>query len=91
MIMANLVTINGASIDADDPCALYQALYAVKLKMLAGEHVAEFSLQSPVTRETVTFASGRMEELEKELMRLSAACTAATTGRRQSRRWNLRY
>lgn len=89
--MTNLVIINGAQVDADDPCALYQALYAVKLKMLSGENVAEFSLQSPVTRETVTFAPGRMEDLEKELMRLSAACTAATTGRRQSRRWIMRF
>lgn len=89
--MASIVTINGAQVDTDDPCALYQALYAVKLKMLAGENVTEFSLQSPVTRETVTFAPGRMDELEKELMRLSAACTAATTGRRQSRRWRLRF
>lgn len=89
--MTNLVTINGAQVDADDPCALYQALYAVKLKMISTEIVTEMSIQSPVTRETVTFAPGRMEELEKELMRLSAACTAATTGCRPSRRWRLRF
>lgn len=85
------VTINGTAVDADDPCALYQALYAVKLKILAGENVSEFSLQSPVTRETVTFAPGRMEDLDKELMRLSAACTQVTTGCRASRRWRLRF
>lgn len=85
------VTINGTAVDADDPCALYQALYAVKLKMISTEIVTEMSIQSPVTRETVTFAPGKMEELDKELMRLSAACTQVTTGCRASRRWRLRF
>lgn len=86
-----MVTINGASIDADDPCALYQTLYAVKLRMLSGEQVGEMSIQSPVTREAVVFSPGRLADLDRELVRLSEACTIKTTGRRISRRWKFRY
>jgi len=89
--MPVMVNINGASVDAEDPCSLYQALYAVKLKLIAGENVSEFSLQSPVTRETVVYNQGSLAEINKELMRLSAACTQKTTGRRPSRRWGLRF
>ncbi|MDG4877642.1 hypothetical protein P9273_21300 [Mesorhizobium sp. WSM4935] len=74
--MATLVTINGVAVDQDDPCALYQALYATKLRMLAGEHVEELSIQSPVTREQMRFSSANSKSLDAELMRLAAACTA---------------
>lgn len=86
-----MVKINGANVDAEDPCALYQALYATKLRMLAGEQVGEMSLQSPVTRETVVFSPGSMSALDRELVRLSEACTLKTTGRRVTRRWKFRY
>jgi len=85
------VTINGAVVDVDDPCALYQALYAVKLKILAGEHVEEISLQSPVSREMMRVSAGNMGQLDKELMRLSAACTLKTTGQRARYRKVMRY
>jgi hypothetical protein len=85
------VTINGAVIDVDDPCALYQALYAVKLKILAGEHVEEISLQSPVSREMMRVSAANMGQLDKELMRLSAACTLKTTGHRARYRKVMRY
>ena len=45
----SVVTIGGVSVDTDDPCALWQALYAYKLKVLAGEQVEEFEIRSPVT------------------------------------------
>lgn len=86
-----LIKINGAEIDAEDPCALYQALYAVKLRMMAGDQVEEMSIQSPVTRESVIFSPGNLSALDKELVRLSEACTLKTTGRRASRRWKFRY
>lgn len=75
------VTINGSTVDQDDPCALYQALYAVKLRLLAGEAVEELSIQSPVTRETVVYSAANLKALDAELMRLSAACSAKS-GRR---------
>jgi hypothetical protein len=79
--MATIV-IDGAPVEMDDPCALYQALYAVKLKILAGEHVEEIMLQSPVSREMMRVSAANMAQLDKELMRLSAACNAKTTGKR---------
>lgn len=86
-----MVKINGGEVDADDPCALWQALYAVKLRLLAGEQVTEMSIQSPVTREQVTFSSSNMTQIDAELNRLQAKCQAKTTGRRPSRRWGLRF
>lgn len=85
------VTINGAAVDADDPCAMWQALYAVKLKMIAGEIVQEMTLQSPVTRETVIFSPGKLASLDQELNRLQAACQAKRSGRRPSARWKLKF
>jgi hypothetical protein len=86
-----LVKINGAEVDTDDPCALWQALYAVKLRILAGEQVSQMSIQSPVTREQVVFSSANASQLDAELNRLQAACQAKTTGRRPNRRWKLRF
>lgn len=85
------VTINGVAVDVDDPCALYQALYAVKLKILAGEQVEEISLQSPVSREMMRVSAANMAQLDKELMRLSAACELKTTGKRARYRKVMRY
>lgn len=70
------VKIGGADIDAEDPCALYHALYAVKLKRLAGEVVEEVQVQSPASRRMIRAASIPMGELNLELTRLAAACEA---------------
>lgn len=86
-----VVTINGAPVDTDDPCALYQALYAVKIKILAGEQIEEISLQSPVSREMMRVSAANMAQLDKELMRLSAACTAKTTGKRTRYAKSIRF
>lgn len=71
-----MVTINGVSVDDGDPCALYQALYAVKLRFAAGESVEELTIQSPVTRETVRFSPANIKVLDAELMLLATACQA---------------
>ena len=89
--MPNMISIGGAPVDADDPCALYQALYATKLKLISGEMVGEYSIQSPITRDSVTFSQSNLRALEAELNRLAAACQEKTTGRRPTRRWSLRY
>ncbi|MUO27444.1 MULTISPECIES: hypothetical protein [Rhizobium/Agrobacterium group] len=86
-----LVKINGVEVDQDDPCALFQALYSVKLRALAGEHVSQMSIQSPVTRDQVVFSSANLSALDTELNRLASACHEKTTGRRLSRRWTLKY
>lgn len=81
--MPNNVLINGASVDAEDPCALYQALYAIKVQILAGEHVEEFSIRSPVTQETFRVATAKLSDLNKELSRLADACSQANGGKRK--------
>jgi hypothetical protein len=80
--MTNMVTINGASVDADDPCALYQALYAAKLALIAGERVEETEIRSPVSQNRVRVSVGSMEALNAEIMKLAAACQAKTSGKR---------
>jgi hypothetical protein len=87
----SIMIIGGAPVEMDDPCALYEALYAVKLKILAGEHVEEISLQSPVSREMMRLSAANMVQLDKELMRLSTACTLKTTGQRARYRKVMRY
>jgi hypothetical protein len=79
--MANMVTIDGHSVDAEDPCALYQALYAVKLKLLAGDRVEEIEIRSPVNQRRLRVAAGNIKALDAELMRVASACSAKN-GRR---------
>lgn len=89
--MSNLVKILGISVDIDDPCALYAALAAAKAKRLAGEAIEETEVRSPVMQQRVRVASSSIAEIDKELVRLQAACQAKTTGCRPSRRWRMRY
>ncbi|GGF56651.1 hypothetical protein GCM10007301_15420 [Azorhizobium oxalatiphilum] len=81
--MANIVTIRGAQVDADDPCALWQALYAFKLAVLAGERVEEIEVRSPVTTRRSRFGASSMSDLEAELDRLQASCEAKSGRRRR--------
>ncbi|WP_287268417.1 hypothetical protein [Mesorhizobium sp.] len=74
--MARIVVIGGVQVDAEDPCALYQALYAAKLKLLAGERVEETEVRSPVTHQRIRVSVASMAALDAELMRLAAACSA---------------
>lgn len=83
--MPNLVTIGGASVDADDPCALYQALYAQKLRMIAGERVEETEIRSSVSQRRIKLSAANMSALDAELMALSAACTAKTGNGKRTR------
>ncbi|SCM73393.1 hypothetical protein KL86PLE_110049 [uncultured Pleomorphomonas sp.] len=75
------VTVNGQVVDADDPCALYQALYALKLQLIGGESISEIEVQDPVSQRRTRFTSGNLDALDGELLRLSTACTRKTTGR----------
>lgn len=78
--MANL-TINGQVVDAADPCALYQALYAQKIMLIAGENVSEIELQDPVSQRRTVFSQANIKALDDELLKLATACTRQTTGR----------
>ncbi|MAY63990.1 MAG: hypothetical protein CML29_17440 [Rhizobiales bacterium] len=77
------VKIDGATVDMDDPCALYQALYAIKLKRLSGAAIEEGEIQSPVTRRRMRYGTIPMDLLEAELDRLATACDAKNGKRRR--------
>ena len=89
--MSNLVKIGGVPVDIDDPCALYAALAAAKAKRLAGGQVEETEIRSPVMHQRLKVASSSIADIDKELVRLQAACQEKTTGCRPGRRWRFRY
>ncbi len=89
--MTRMVTINRIEVDADDPCALKSALELVRIRIIAGENVEEFSLQSPVTRETVRFSPANMKALEAEIDRLDRACRRQNGCAVPTRRMRFRY
>jgi hypothetical protein len=76
------IKLGGVMVDADDPCALYQALYAAKLRMVAGEQIEETEYRSAVSQSRVRIAPANMAAIDDELMRLSTACQAKTSGKR---------
>ncbi|MEP9378395.1 hypothetical protein ABLE91_16890 [Aquabacter sp. CN5-332] len=81
--MPNMVMINGAQVDADDPCALWQALYAFKLKVIAGDKVDEMEIRSPVTNRRTRWGAANIKDLDAELARLQSACDAKKGKRRR--------
>lgn len=89
--MTTMIKIAGMTVDADDPCSMYAALAAVKAKRLAGEQIEESEIRSPVMQQRVKLASSSIADIDKELVRLQAACQAKTNGCRPSRRWKLRF
>ncbi len=80
--MPTLVKIAGVTVDAENPCALYQALYAAKLKLIAGDAVEEVEVQSPATRRRLRVSKGNLAALDAELSRLATACSQQTGGAR---------
>lgn len=74
--MPTMVKIGGVNVDQDDPCALHQALYAAKLRLLAGDRLEEVEVQSPATRRRIRVAASNMAAIDAELMNLAAACSA---------------
>lgn len=75
--MANVI-IGGVTVDADDPCALYQALYSAKLSVIAGGNV--IMVQHGETK--TQFGAANMKSLDAELSRLSDLCSQSTGGRK---------
>ena len=78
----SIIKIDGADVDTDDPCAVYQALYAVKLKRVAGEQVNEVEIKSPVGQRRMQIATISLDDLNTELNRLADACQKKTNGKR---------
>ncbi|MCQ0986410.1 hypothetical protein [Jiella marina] len=76
-----MVTIAGQEVDADDPCALYAALYQAKLKMLDGTLAEEVEIRSAITNRRVRYSAASMKALDAELRHLQQQCQAKTSGR----------
>jgi hypothetical protein len=89
--MTNAVKIGGIIVDVEDPCALYAVLAAARTKRLAGEQLEESEIRSPVMHQRIKVSSSSIADIDKELVRLQAACQAKTTGCRPTRRMRLRF
>ena len=89
--MTNMVVLAGVPVDADDPCALWQALYAAKLKRIAGESFEEVEIQSPATRRRIRVAATSMADLDRELEELARACAAKRGERRRRYAKQMRF
>jgi hypothetical protein len=85
------IKLGGAVVDMDDPCALHQALYSAKLKLLAGEQMEETEIKSPVSQNRIRVSKANMAAIDAELQRLAAACTKKTTGQSGRYRKTMRY
>ena len=70
------VSIAGQEIDADDPCAIWQALYAFKLKAITSTVAEEIEIRSPVTNRRVKFSGADRAAIDEELRSLARACEA---------------
>ena len=82
----NLVLINGAMVDINDPCALYRALFAYRMKLATGSAVEEFEIQSPLTRRRTKFSAGSKAADLDDLMATAKAQCEALNGATQPRR-----
>ena len=80
--MPTPIKLGGVEVDQDDPCALWQALYGAKLKLLAGDQLEEIEIRSPVTQRRMRVAKANMAAIDAELTRLKGACDLKLTGRR---------
>ncbi len=62
-----VVTIGGVEVDDENIREVRNALYRIYRKRLAGEEVEELTIQSPLTRETVRYATVSIKFLKDEL------------------------
>lgn len=81
----NIVIINGLPVQADDPCALWQALYNYRLSLLGGGKVEEIEIRSPITTRRTKFGSTNIGDLDAELDRLKTACDVSMGKTRRTR------
>lgn len=70
-----IITIGGQQVNVNDPCALYRALKAYRIKLAAGERVEEVEIRSPVTTRRMRFSAGsKPEDLDRMISDARAAC-----------------
>lgn len=80
--MANNVTIDGATVDADSPCALAKALTAVRLKIVTGGGISEYRTQDFNGGRTIRYSAANLKALDDEIARQTDLCTQSTGGRK---------
>ncbi len=80
--MPNMMKVGDIIVDIDDPCALYVALYGVRVKRLAGGQLEESEIRSPLMHQRIKLNSSSMSDIDGELARLKAACELKTNGQR---------
>jgi len=76
------ISIGGSTVDTEDPCALYDALYNARLRMISGGFVEEVMIADLATTRRTRFSVGNMKALDAELARLKDLCAQATGGRK---------
>ncbi|ORE90991.1 hypothetical protein [Aurantimonas sp. 22II-16-19i] len=81
--MADPILVGGVSVDPDDPCALWQALYNVKLRFISGERVEEVEIKSAITNRRVRYGKSDMAGIDAEIARLQVLCAEKTGGPRR--------
>lgn len=75
------IKIGDVTVDPSDPCAMYEALYLAKVKLLAGGRIEETEVQSPATRRRLRVSAASIADIDRELVELRNACERKTTGR----------
>ena len=87
----NMVKIDGAMVDMDDPCALATALRGIKYKRVAGGQIEESEIRSPVMQQRIKVASSSLADLDAEINRLDNLCRQKNGQCRVGRRWSLKF
>ena len=82
--MANNVTIAGATVDADDPCALAKALVGVRLRVIAGESLSDMWIQDFHGQRRTRWNVPNLAALDAEIARQTDLC-AQESGTRKAR------
>lgn len=84
----NFVVIGGQSVDVNDPCARYLALFAYRIRLATGGAVEEIEIRSPVTTRRTKFSAGsKPADLDDLLAEAKAECEAITSGTKHRTRY----
>ena len=72
-----IVVIAGIPTDIDDPCALYRALRAYRMRLATGGAVEEIEIRSPATTRRTKFSAGsKLSDLDAMIEEARTACEA---------------
>lgn len=80
--MVDNITIGGITVDIDDPCALYTAIYKIKMTLLSGGNASEVMIADLSTQRRTRFNPADMKSIDAELARLKDLCQQSTGGRK---------